>query len=56
MRARPSSGTTSNAEKAALARDAGAAHVILYTEQDFVAETRRLTNGAASTSSTTASA
>src|SRR5713101_5692344 len=39
-------GTTSSAEKAALAREAGADHVILYTEQEFVAETRRLTNGA----------
>jgi NADPH2:quinone reductase len=39
-------GTTSSEAKAALARDAGADHVILYTEQDFVAETRRLTNGA----------
>jgi NADPH2:quinone reductase len=39
-------GTTSSKEKAALARDAGADHVILYTEQDFAAETRRLTNGA----------
>ncbi len=39
-------GTTSSAEKAALARSAGADHVILYTKQDFVAETRRLTGGA----------
>ncbi len=38
-------GTTSNAEKAALAREAGADEVILYTEQDFVAETKRLTGG-----------
>jgi NADPH2:quinone reductase len=38
-------GTTSTAEKAALAREAGARDVILYTEQDFAAETRRLTNG-----------
>lgn len=38
-------GTTSSETKAALAHDAGADHVILYTEQDFVAETRRLTNG-----------
>jgi NADPH2:quinone reductase len=39
-------GTTSTEEKAALARDAGADHVILYTKQDFVAETKRLTGGA----------
>jgi NADPH2:quinone reductase len=39
-------GTTSSEEKAALARGAGADHVILYTRQDFVAETRRLTGGA----------
>jgi NADPH:quinone reductase len=39
-------GTTSTEEKAALARDAGADHVILYTQQDFAAEARRLTNGA----------
>jgi NADPH2:quinone reductase len=38
-------GTTSTAEKAALARQAGAHEVILYTEQSFVEETRRLTNG-----------
>jgi NADPH2:quinone reductase len=38
-------GTTSNAEKAALAREAGADEVILYTEKDFVAETKRLTGG-----------
>jgi NADPH2:quinone reductase len=38
-------GTTSTAEKAVLAREAGARDVILYTEQDFVAETKRLTNG-----------
>ena len=38
-------GTTSTQEKAALARAAGAHEVILYTEQDFVAETRRLTGG-----------
>jgi len=36
-------GTVSTAEKAALARGAGADHVILYTQQDFAAETRRLT-------------
>jgi len=38
-------GTTSTAGKAALAREAGAADVILYTEQSFVEETRRLTAG-----------
>jgi NADPH2:quinone reductase len=38
-------GTVSNSAKAAIARDAGADEVILYTEQDFAAETRRLTNG-----------
>ncbi|MGH7510270.1 MAG: quinone oxidoreductase family protein [Gemmatimonadales bacterium] len=39
-------GTASTRQKAALAREAGAHEVILYTEQDFVAETRRLTAGA----------
>src|SRR5213082_3056004 len=39
-------GTVSTREKAALARAAGAAEVILYTEQDFEAEAKRLTNGA----------
>lgn len=38
-------GTVSTAEKAALARQAGADEVILYHEQDFEAETRRLTQG-----------
>ena len=38
-------GTTSTPEKARIARDAGADEVILYPEQDFVAETRRLTAG-----------
>lgn len=38
-------GTVSTEAKAALARAAGAEHVILYTQQDFVAETRRLTGG-----------
>ncbi len=38
-------GTTSTPEKATFARDAGADEVILYTEQDFVAEVRRLTGG-----------
>src|SRR5438128_2026507 len=39
-------GTVSTRDKAALARDAGADEVILYTEQDFEAEVRRLTGGA----------
>jgi len=39
-------GTVSTGEKAALARGAGADAVILYTEQDFETEARRLTNGA----------
>ena len=39
-------GTVSTEEKAGLAREAGADEVILYTEQDFVRETRRLTDGA----------
>jgi NADPH2:quinone reductase len=38
-------GTTSTAEKARLAREAGASEVILYTEQDFVAEVKRITGG-----------
>ena len=38
-------GTTSTPEKAQLAREAGADEVILYTQQDFVAEVKRLTNG-----------
>jgi NADPH2:quinone reductase len=38
-------GTVSTEAKAALARKAGADDVILYTEADFVAETKRLTNG-----------
>jgi len=38
-------GTVSTREKAALARDAGARDVILYTEQDFETEVKRLTNG-----------
>jgi NADPH2:quinone reductase len=37
--------TVSTQEKAALAREAGADEVILYTERDFEAEVRRLTNG-----------
>ena len=38
-------GTVSTEEKAELARGAGADEVILYTEQDFVEETRRITGG-----------
>src|SRR5213083_821684 len=38
-------GTVSTREKAALAREAGARDVILYTEQDFEAEAKRLTGG-----------
>jgi NADPH:quinone reductase len=38
-------GTTSSEEKARTAREAGAEHVIVYTEEDFVAETKRITNG-----------
>jgi NADPH:quinone reductase len=38
-------GTTSTEEKAALARQAGADEVILYTKQDFVAEVARITGG-----------
>src|SRR5436309_410655 len=38
-------GTTGSAEKAKLARAAGADEVILYNEQDFETETRRLTDG-----------
>jgi NADPH2:quinone reductase len=37
--------TVSTKEKAELSREAGASDVILYTEQDFVAEVKRLTNG-----------
>lgn len=39
-------GTTSTGEKAALARAAGADEVILYTEQDFLAEVKQITGGA----------
>lgn len=39
-------GTVSTPAKAALARAAGADQVILYTEQDFAAEVKRLTGGA----------
>jgi NADPH2:quinone reductase len=38
-------GTVSTPEKAAIARAAGADEVIFYTEQDFAAEARRLTDG-----------
>ncbi|HXS77350.1 MAG TPA: quinone oxidoreductase [Terracidiphilus sp.] len=37
--------TVSTQEKAELSREAGAAEVILYTEQDFLAEAKRLTGG-----------
>ena len=36
-------GTVSTDEKAALAKQAGADHVILYSKQDFVAEVKRIT-------------
>lgn len=39
-------GTVSTEEKAKVARQAGADHVILYTRQDFAEETKRLTRGA----------
>ncbi|MDQ3010631.1 MAG: quinone oxidoreductase [Acidobacteriota bacterium] len=38
-------GTVSTEAKAQLAREAGADEIIRYTEQDFEAETRRLTDG-----------
>ena len=38
-------GTVSTEEKAALARQAGATDVILYTQSDFEAETKRITGG-----------
>ena len=38
-------GTCSTAEKAEQVKAAGADHVILYTEQDFVAETKEITHG-----------
>jgi NADPH2:quinone reductase len=37
--------TVSTKEKAEFSREAGASDVILYTEQDFAAETKRLTGG-----------
>jgi NADPH2:quinone reductase len=39
-------GTAGSEEKARLAREAGAAEVILYNETDFLGEVRRLTGGA----------
>jgi NADPH2:quinone reductase len=38
-------GTVSTIEKAQIAREAGADEVIIYTEKDFAAETKKLTNG-----------
>src|SRR5207248_9302248 len=38
-------GTAGSEEKAKMAREAGADDVILYTTQDFEAETKRLTGG-----------
>ena len=38
-------GTVSTEEKAAVAKKAGAHHVILYTKQDFAGETKRITKG-----------
>jgi NADPH2:quinone reductase len=38
-------GTVSTEAKAQTARISGADHVIVYTEQDFVAEVKRITNG-----------
>ena len=37
--------TVSTKEKAELSREAGASEVILYTEQDFVSEVKRVTDG-----------
>ncbi len=39
-------GTVSTEEKAQLAREAGVDYIIRYTEQNFVSETQRLTDGA----------
>jgi NADPH2:quinone reductase len=39
-------GTCSTEEKAQLARDHGADHMVLYTQHDFVAEVKRITAGA----------
>jgi NADPH2:quinone reductase len=38
-------GTVSTEQKAQLAREAGADHAILYTQQDFEAEVKRITGG-----------
>lgn len=38
-------GTVSSDEKARIARDAGADDIIIYTRQDFVAESKQLTGG-----------
>jgi len=38
-------GTASSEDKARTAREAGAEHVIVYTDEDFVTETKRITNG-----------
>ena len=38
-------GTVSTEEKARIAKEAGADHIVLYTKQDFVSETKRITNG-----------
>jgi NADPH2:quinone reductase len=38
-------GTVSTEEKARIAKEAGADYIILYTREDFVAGTKRLTNG-----------
>jgi NADPH2:quinone reductase len=38
-------GTTSTEEKARTAREQGAEHTIVYTDEDFVAETKRITGG-----------
>lgn len=46
MRGAHAIGTVSTEKKAALAREAGAEHVILYTQEDFVAAVERITSGA----------
>ena len=38
-------GTAGSEEKADLARNAGADHMIVYTQRDFAAEVKRITNG-----------
>jgi NADPH2:quinone reductase len=38
-------GTVSTEEKAKVAREAGADHVIIYTKQDFAEEAKKITNG-----------